>query len=299
MKQILILAASIYLAACNNAKQAEPLDTPSDQAVEETVATPDTALVNAVSGATNVENQPIFNGVIIVPPQQQATVALTMGGIVKSTTIFVGQYVEKGEVIAIFDNPDFIDLQQNYLDAAAQLEYLEEEYHRQQNLVLQEAASQKRFQQSKAEYLSIKSKVEAMSARLSLLGINAESLKRRGLITRLEVHAPLSGYVTSTNVNVGKYINPGETICDIIDKNRLMLELAVYEKDLPKLKVGSPVKFCVNGMDGQYFDATLVAINQKVDSEKKSIKVYAKIKESNTLFRPGMYVSAKIKINEN
>ena len=298
MKQILILAATIYLAACNNAKHAEPLEAVSDQSVEETAATSDKELANAPGGAINVENQLLFNGEIIVPPQQQATVSLTIGGIVKSTTLFVGQYVEKGAVIAIFDNPEFIDWQQNYLDAVAQLEYLEEEYHRQQKLVLQEAASQKRFQQSKAEYLSIKSKVDAMSARLSLLGINAEGLKKRGLITRLEVKSPLNGYVTSTNINVGKYINPGEPICDIIDKNRLMLELAVYEKDLPKLKVGNPVKFCVNGIEGQYFDATLVAINQKVDSKNKSIKVYAKLKESNTLFRPGMYVSAKVNEKE-
>lgn len=297
MKQILILAAVLYLAACNNTESAKTAESTYETTETENKAPEDSVETDAISAATNVVNEPSFNGIFIVPPQQQATITLTIGGIIRSTSVIEGQFVEKGEIIATLDNPEFIELQQNYLDATAQLEYLEKEYIRQQNLASQEAASQKQLQLSKANFLSVKSKAESMSAQLSLLGIEAQQLKDKGFINRLEIKAPISGYVTNTNVNVGKYINPGEALCDIIDKSNLLLQLTTYEKDLSKLSVGNRIEFKVNGMGEETFEAVLLSIDQTVDMGNRSIKVFAKLKDYNKSFLPGMYVSAKIKEN--
>lgn len=47
-----------------------------------------------------------------------------MGGSVRDIRVLPGEYVRKGEVILTLANPAFIELQQSYLDAAAQTEYL-------------------------------------------------------------------------------------------------------------------------------------------------------------------------------
>lgn len=60
---------------------------------------------------------------MIVPPQRHATVTLTMGGTVHTTSLLPGDYVKKGTVLVTLENPDFILLQQTYLDAHAQTEY--------------------------------------------------------------------------------------------------------------------------------------------------------------------------------
>ena len=116
--------------------------------------------VDGVSGATNVSNPPSFNGVIMMPPQNHVTVTLGMGGSVRDIRVMLGEYVRKGQIILTLANPAFIELQQSYLDAAAQTEYLKKEYDRQQKLVSGESASLKRMQQSKADYLSMKSRME-------------------------------------------------------------------------------------------------------------------------------------------
>lgn len=290
---------ALYLASCNNTTQNETIE---NQTVTETAYskndTTDNAIetkeVDAVSSATNVANVSSFNGIFVVPPQQQVTVSLTMGGIVKNTSILEGQYIKKGEVIAILDNPEFIDLQQNFLETAAQLEYMEKEFLRQQNLVSQEAASQKQYQQSKSEYLSVKSKAEAMSSKLALLGVDTNALTQNGMMTRLEVKAPINGYITNANINIGKYVNPGEAICDLIDKSNLLLQLTAYEKDLSKIGIGDIVEFQVNGAGDQMFKAQLISIDQKVDDNNRSIKVFAKLIDKSSIFRPGMYINAKV-----
>lgn len=192
------------------------------------------------------------------------------------------------------ENPEFITLQQTYLDSHAQTEYLRMEYERQKNLSAEQAASQKKFQQSKADYLSMKSRQDAAAAQLSLLGVNPETLLRDGIQPLLEVKAPISGYVVNVAMNMGKYINPGEALCEVIDKSAPMLCLTTYEKDLADMQTGSPVQFRVNGMGTQTFNGTVISIGQKVDEVNRSLEVYASIKETNPQFRPGMYVTAHI-----
>ena len=149
------------------------------------------------------------------------------------------------------------------------------------------------MQQSKAEYLSMKSRLDAAAAQLLILGVDARSLQTKGIQPYLEIKAPLNGYVTNTNVNVGKYFNVGEPVCDVIDKQAPMLQLTAYEKDLDKLNVGDRMEFHVNGMGNETFEAVLVSIDQMVDNANRSIKVYARVAHPQKDFRPGMYVSAR------
>lgn len=298
MKAIFYLAISLYMVACSQPKQETSEATPSPVSTHiETETKPDSTTTDAVSGATNVANATTFNGIFIVAPQQQATVSALMGGIEESTSLLVGKSVKKGDVIDVLDNPEFINLQQSYLDATAQLEFLEKEYQRQQNLVAQDAASEKQFQQSKADFLSVKSKSEALAAQLSLLGVDVNDLQTNGMITRMEIQAPLSGSITTTNVNIGKYLNPGDPICDIIDNSHLLIQLTAYEKDIRSLHVGNRLEFRVNGMGEENFEAEIININQKVDNENRSIKVFARPLETRSDFCAGMYVNAKIKNN--
>lgn len=294
MKRIILPVLLFTLAACSDTKQTSNVG--ENATIADTVVMADSVQqVDAITAATSKANQVSFNGTIVLSPQRQATVALTMGGVVRNTTLLPGQSVSKGAVLATLENPDFITLQQTYLDSHAQAEYLSTEYERQQTLSAEQAASQKKLQQSKADYLSMKSRLEATAAQLSLLGVSPETLLRKGIQPLLQVKAPISGYISYVAMNVGKYIQPGEALCEVIDKTAPMLCLTTYEKDLADMKVGSPVQFRVNGMGNETFNATIVSIGQKVDEVSRSLEVYARVNEANHQFRPGMYVMARIK----
>lgn len=301
MKTILILVAALLLAACNTPVQEkdniETINVPAAEMSEPAKDVQPVAegpVVDAVTSATAMPNHSSFNGKMIVPPQRHATVTLTMGGTVHATSLLPGDYVRKGAVLATLENPDFITLQQNYLEAHAQAEYLEAEFHRQERLSSQEAASQKRFQQSKADYLSMKSRLEAAAAQLTILGVDPADLLKSGIRPYLEVKSPLNGYVAGMAINLGKYLNAGEPVCDVIDKGETLLCLTAYEKDLDDLTPGSRIQFRVNGMGKQTFDATLLSIGQEVDAVNRSLEIYARVKGNNERFRPGMYVTARV-----
>ena len=293
------LTAALMMAACSGGNSSD-VDSQTSDSVDksdsiEIKANADSVGIDGVSSATNVANSPTFNGVIMVSPQQNATVSLTMGGKVRSLKVMPGQAVARGQVIASIDNPEYIDLQQTYLDASAQTEYLEKEYKRQSDLSANDASSQKKMQQSKAEYLSMHSRLSAAASRLKTLGVNPASVKLNGIQPYLLVKAPINGFVTNLNVNLGKYLDAGEPICDVINKSQPLIQLTVYERELNLMRVGRPVEFRVNGMGKKTFNAQIVSIDQSVDAKDYSIKVYAKVMASNSNFRPGMYIRAKLK----
>ena len=301
-----ILCALAILTACNsttNTKQEMPTTVTADTV---TVISPDSTAYSQPYDSTSIDgttaataiNKVSFNGTLIIPPQNFASVTMLMGGIIRSTNLLPGSYVKKGTLLATLDNLDFISLQQTFLESHAQTEYLKSEYNRQLVLSKEEVASVKKLEQSKADYLSMKSKMEAAAAQLSLLGISTQSLLKNGITPALEIKAPVNGYIGKVKVNVGKYLNAGDILCEIINKQETLLRLTTYEKDLKDIRLGAKVWFRVNGMGTKTFEAKLISIGQEVDETSRSLEVFAKVISEDPTFRPGMYVTAQIEKNE-
>ena len=136
MRKIFYPILLLALVACKGQQQTVDSESVADPATEsvnpemgknngqsdaDATAQPE---VDAITSATSRPNQVSFNGRIVLPPQRQATVALTIGGVIKNTSLLPGQHVTKNSVIATLENPEFITLQQTYLDSHAQTEYL-------------------------------------------------------------------------------------------------------------------------------------------------------------------------------
>lgn len=297
MKKILLPIAAL-LCACSSAPTAPASTAASEAAATDSIAAAPAeepaSEVDAASGATSVPNEPTFNGILVLPPQSRATVTLTMGGSIRSTTLLSGAYVKQGTVLATLENPEFIALQQSYLDSHAQYEFLRTEFLRQQTLAREEASSQKHFQQSKAEYLSMRSRMDAAAAQLALLGVDTTRLLAGGIIPYLDIKAPISGYAADVKMNIGRHFDVGEPLCEIVNKSDMMLRLTAYEKDLANLRAGDRVEFRVNGIEGETFHGVITMVGQQVNNENRSIDVYVRIEGQNPQFRPGMYAMARI-----
>lgn len=297
MKKILLPIAAL-LCACSSAPTAPASTAASEAAATDSIAAAPAeepaSEVDAASGATSVPNEPTFNGILVLPPQSRATVTLTMGGSIRSTTLLPGAYVKQGTVLATLENPEFIALQQSYLDSHAQYEFLRTEFLRQQTLAREEASSQKHFQQSKAEYLSMRSRMDAAAAQLALLGVDTTRLLAGGIIPYLDIKAPISGYAADVKMNIGRHFDVGEPLCEIVNKSDMMLRLTAYEKDLANLRAGDRVEFRVNGIEGETFHGVISMVGQQVNNENRSIDVYVRIEGQNPQFRPGMYAMARI-----
>ncbi|HWA35578.1 MAG TPA: hypothetical protein VG737_15660, partial [Cyclobacteriaceae bacterium] len=96
-----------------------------------------------------------LTGMLDVPPQNLVNVTAPFGGFLRSTSLLQGMHIKKGAVIATIENPEYIQLQQDFLDTKSQSEFLESEYQRQQELAKESINAQKTLQKAAADLNSV------------------------------------------------------------------------------------------------------------------------------------------------
>jgi cobalt-zinc-cadmium efflux system membrane fusion protein len=230
------------------------------------------------------------SGQIEAPPQQLVTVSTPYGGIVKNTSLLEGKTVSKGQVIAILENPEFIQLQQDYLDYKSQLGYLKEELDRQQELAKENVNAKKTVQKASSDYYSMLARVQGLKSKLQLININPGTVGPGNISSHANIYAPASGYVTKVKVNVGKYVNANEALFEIADTRELHVEVTVFEKDVPKLKVGQRVRFVLNNETKERL-AEISLVGREINTDR-TVRVHCRLLKEDKELLPGMYLKA-------
>jgi cobalt-zinc-cadmium efflux system membrane fusion protein len=236
-------------------------------------------------------------GSIEVLPQNIASVSPLINGFVKTINYSPGSYVEKGAVLATLNHPDFITLQQNYIEAKSQAEYYEQEYKRQGELTVENAASIKKMQQAKSDYLSSEAIYKSLKSQIKLLGINTDVIEKGDFATEFKLISPIEGRVSQLNANLGKHISPDEVVFEIINESELYLNLTIFEKDIRKVKSGQRIAFHLLN-DDQVYDSRVSRIGVKVNENNRTTSVQGVLKNSNRELKPGMHVVASLFISE-
>lgn len=237
------------------------------------------------------------NGVVSVAPENLATVCMPMGGFVKSTSLMPGNAVRKGQTLAVLENQDFVDLQQNYLEAKNKLEYAAAEYKRHNELYKDDVYSQKNVQQVTADYKNLKVLTRSLEQKLALIGINPARLTEDNISRSVALVSPISGYVKTVNVSIGKSVSPSDVLFEIVNSDKLYLELTLFEKDADKVSNGQKIQFFINNETEPH--AAVIYQTAKSINNDKTYKVYANVSEFCKNIMPGMYVDAKINATSN
>lgn len=234
------------------------------------------------------------NGMIDVPPENRAVVNATMGGYIKSTPFLIGDQVVKGQVLVTLENPEFIALQQSYLEIHEQLSYLKAEYERQQTMKTENITSQKSFLKAESDYKTAIASYNGLQKQLQLLSINTNQVKAGNFTSIVNIYAPISGYITKVQVTKGSYVSPATAIMELIDNDHIHLELSVFEKDVMKLKKGQEITFKIPEASQETFKAEVHLVSTSID-ENRTVKVHAHINDSTQQhFLVGMFVEAAI-----
>lgn len=237
------------------------------------------------------------SGKVASSPQNIASVSVPLGGIVRSTALMPGNYVSKGQRLAVIENPEYIDIQQDYLEAKSKLEYTEADYNRQKELFQNDVVSQKNMQLVKSEYKSLKVQLSALRQKLSLIGINPDRLTENNITRSVALVSPISGYINVVNANIGKSVSESDVLFEIVNMNKLFLELTLFDKDIDKVSVGQKIRFLINNETEQH-NAVIYQTAKAMDSDK-TYKIYANITSTCKNVIPGMYVNAAIETSTN
>lgn len=234
-------------------------------------------------------------GAVRVPVESMQEVTTFYGGYVSGMKLLEGQSVRKGEVLFYLENPEFILLQQNYLEAKSQLNYLKAEYDRQKTLFGEQIASQKNYLKAEADYLSTRAKAESLKRQLGLLRINTEKLQPESIQSKVPVYSPIAGFVTEIHAIPGAFIQPTDVAVSLISKEHLHMELVIFEKEAALVKKGQLVEVRIPEVSSEVMIAEVFMVGQSIN-EARQINVHAHLVDESkeSLLVPGMFIEGKI-----
>ena len=236
-----------------------------------------------------------LNGKVEIPPQSLVSVSSPYGAYIKEIHVLPGKRFKKGEILAVIEDNQFIQLQEDYLASKAELEQTTSEYNRQKALNESKASSDKDFQQAKANYTALLVQVKGLEQKLISISINPVTVSAESLQRTSNIYAPFDGYVTEIFVNVGKYVSPSDVIFELVNPNDIQLSLTVFEKDWDKVKIGENVIAFTNSNPDMKYDAQIIMVGKNI-SRDRAIEVLAKFNEYDDNLIPGMYMNANIEI---
>ncbi|REC63752.1 efflux transporter periplasmic adaptor subunit [Chryseobacterium pennae] len=283
---------------CKDHGKMEPEPAARSSKDENVVTLTDAQLKNAPVATTVLSLQKIssvlkLNGMIDVPPQNLVSVSIPLGGYLKSSSLLPGKPVSKGQVIAVIENPQFIQLQQDYLMAKSKNHFAQLDYNRQKTLNQSQATSDKVMQQAQSEMNSQKILMNSLAQQLRLININPESLNSGSIQKSVPVYSSINGFVSKVNVNIGKYVNPSDVLFELINPDDIHLNLKVYEKDLANLKKGQRFAAYTNTEPDKKYYGEILLISKDV-SPGGWAEVHCHFEKYDQSLVPGMYMNADI-----
>lgn len=303
---LVILLCCVTLFACTANTKDKGASTESKANLTENIATDMVVLSPAQLKSANIISGIIekkemhkiikVSGVIDVPPSNIVSVSIPLGGYLKKTSLIPGTLVKKGAILATLEDPSYIQLQEDYLTSKSKLAYLEADFNRQKTLSETKATSDKSYQLAKSEYESQKYMVKALSEKLKLIGLNPLSLNENNISRAVDFYAPISGYVTKVNVNIGKYVTPTDVLFEIVDPSDLHLRLTVFENDASNLKIGNNVTFYINNNIKEKYKATVIVFTPNIN-ENRSTDVHCHLASTVKNLYPGTFANAEIELS--
>ena len=304
MKNIILgLALFLGIAACKpgNEKEAGEAEHEAEETNRVELTEAQYATAGIETGGFSVRKLSgtvAANGVIDIPPQNLVSISAPLGGFVRKSELLQGMKVRKGEVIAVIENPDFIPVQQEYLETQSKLEYAGQEYQRQSDLSKENVNAQKALQQSASELKMLRARLTGLRERIRTAGVDPAGLEKGEITSVASIRSPISGSVTVVNVNLGKYVNPTDVMFEIVDTDHLHVELSVFEQDIPKVKLGQRVRFRVSNNPGQEDLAKVYLINQKINDDR-TVRVHCHLENEDHSRLPQNFVKAIIETGAN
>ncbi|MDK2771399.1 MAG: efflux RND transporter periplasmic adaptor subunit [Flavobacterium sp.] len=190
------------------------------------------------------------------------------GRIEKIQVSFVGEYVKKGQVVAYVYSPELASTQQELIEAYTVKDIQPELFE------------------------SVKMKLKNWKVSDATINSIISSGKTQD---RFPVYADVSGYIIKKNVELGDYLQKGQTLYDVADLSNVWVLFEIYESDMSWVKKGDKINYTVASFPGETFSGTIAFIDPFINPLTRIAKARVEVANSGLKFKPEMFTTGTLK----
>lgn len=205
---------------------------------------------------------------------ESVTLRAEMPGRIKEIAFREGTMVKKGDVLIRFEDEE---LQAELEKAEADVEYRQVRFGRFESLQTKGLGRGTEYDQERGLLNIAKAQVEVAKAKLA----------------KATIYAPFDGKIglIQEGVNVGATVDGQKELVTLVDSDPMKIDFKVPEKFIHDIGVGQTAEVKLDSIPDQSFQATVEAIDSRVDPQTHSIAILALVPNEDGKLQAGLFAS--------
>jgi membrane fusion protein, heavy metal efflux system len=318
LMKLIVLGPLVFASACGKPAEGPPVKTSqgSTSAQPPETSALETETMQPVAMAATI----LATGTVLVPENRIAMIGPVHEGRIVRLYAGQGTRVRKGEKLADLESADIDEAKSDYLKAVAdhenarrtteaEIKLAQSSFDRTKLLYEKSIAAQKTFQAAEhdlevaraageSSVASTRAALAAARRKLLILGLTraeVDGLKGdQDLGALFSLTSPIDGIVVERSATIGATVGADASLFKIIDSSSVWIDANVFEKDLPRVKLGQEAKVSVPAVPGSVFTGKVIFVSSVVDPETHTIKVRTEVSNRDGRLKPDMFANVQI-----
>ena len=238
-----------------------------------------------------------FPGEIQINDDRTVHVVPRVSGVAEAVLVSTGQFVKKGQTLAVFSSQMISEQRSALQTAQKRLSLANTIYQREKTLWEQKITAEQDYLQALQGLREAVIAVDNSQQKLSALGVILNNNANSSSLNRFELRAPYDGLVVERNLSIGEAVKEDTPIFTISDLSTVWAEVHIPAKDLPYVRMGDKVTLRATAFDAQT-TGTVAFIGALVGELTRMAKARIVLANPQGAWRPGLFVSVEVKAAE-
>lgn len=273
---------TVVLTGCNSSTTPDHIDKPTSKHVNLLkAALIDTARLERTNNELSLTGKVTFN------QDQVVKVFPLVGGHIEALKVDLGDYVRKGQVLAIIRSGDLADLEQATVAARGELAVAQKNMQVTEGMNKAGFSSERDLVASREQLQAAKGEVSRVTERRRILGGSGSSYV---------VKAPMSGFIVEKSASAGMELRSDdpENLFTISNLDRVWILANVYESDLAHVHEGDPALITTISYPDKAFKGHIDKIFNVLDPASKTMKVRVTLDNADYRLKPEMFANVNV-----
>jgi cobalt-zinc-cadmium efflux system membrane fusion protein len=234
-----------------------------------------------------------LTGTVDFNQDKQVNIYPLVSGNVEDVKVQLGDYVQKGQTLAIIKSSEMAGYSNSLINAQTNLAVAKKNLDAQNDLFKSGLASQLDVNSAEAAYQQAVAQLEMVER---ILKINSNNTQGNYIIK-----APISGFIVQKNVtnNTAIRTDNGNNLFTISDLKDVWIYANVYESNISKIHLGDPVDVTTISYPNRIFKGRVDKMMNVLDPTNKVMKVKVVLPNADYALKPQMFASILVTNKEN
>ena len=235
-----------------------------------------------------------LTGQLISDPDRTAKIAARVPGRIVAANFKEGDRVKQGALLAVIESPELARARAQLSAAEARARAAHQNLERLSRVADKGLASGQEVSTSTADAQTLDAELRAARQTLTAFGTDAES----GDGARIELHAPLSGFVLARDAVRGQTVTPEHVLFTIADLERAYFTARLFEKDLARVKTGAIADVHLNAYPNETFVGRVENVGRALDEQQRTVLARIALQNRNDLLKVGLFGTALVVVED-